>query len=102
MVRARHGRAATCYNAAMKIGPTEILDTYAEAFGARFTRLIITAADEHWLDAALRSITGHGTNGHGRKSARSRPASRRTLRSDLPHHCLLQRSSGRNRNLLAW
>jgi formylmethanofuran--tetrahydromethanopterin N-formyltransferase len=46
----------------MKIGPTEILDTYAEAFGARFTRLIITAADEHWLDAALRSITGYGTS----------------------------------------
>ena len=37
----------------MKIGPTEILDTYAEAFGARYTRLIITAADDYWLDAAL-------------------------------------------------
>src|SRR5262245_14209251 len=46
----------------MKIGPTEILDTYAEAFGARFTRLIITAADKHWLDAALRSITGYATS----------------------------------------
>jgi formylmethanofuran--tetrahydromethanopterin N-formyltransferase len=46
----------------MKIGPTEILDTYAEAFGARYARLIITAADEHWLDAALRSITGYGTS----------------------------------------
>ena len=46
----------------MKIGPTEILDTYAEAFGARFTRIIVTAADEHWLDAALRSITGYGTS----------------------------------------
>src|SRR5262245_19987596 len=46
----------------MKIGPTEIIDTYAEAFGARYTRLIITAADEYWLDAALRSITGYGTS----------------------------------------
>jgi len=46
----------------MQIGPTQILDTYAEAFGARFTRLIITAANAHWLDAALRSITGYGTS----------------------------------------
>jgi formylmethanofuran--tetrahydromethanopterin N-formyltransferase len=46
----------------MRIGTTEILDTFAEAFGARFTRLIITAANEHWLDAALRSITGYGTS----------------------------------------
>jgi formylmethanofuran--tetrahydromethanopterin N-formyltransferase len=46
----------------MRIGPTEILDTYAEAFGARYTRLIVTAADDYWLDAALRSITGYGTS----------------------------------------
>ncbi len=46
----------------MHIGPTQILDTYAEAFGARYTRLIITAADDYWLDAALRSITGYGTS----------------------------------------
>jgi formylmethanofuran--tetrahydromethanopterin N-formyltransferase len=46
----------------MQIGPTKIVDTYAEAFGARYTRLIVTAADEHWLDAALRSITGYGTS----------------------------------------
>jgi formylmethanofuran--tetrahydromethanopterin N-formyltransferase len=46
----------------MRIGRTEILDTYAEAFGARFTRLIITAADDYWLDAALQSITGYGTS----------------------------------------
>src|SRR3954447_14725454 len=46
----------------MQIGPTEIIDTFAEAFGARYTRLIITAADEYWLDAAVRSITGYGTS----------------------------------------
>src|SRR5262245_43845959 len=46
----------------MKIGSTQVLDTYAEAFGARFTRLIITALDDYWLDAALRSITGYGTS----------------------------------------
>jgi formylmethanofuran--tetrahydromethanopterin N-formyltransferase len=46
----------------MRIGSTQILDTYAEAFGARFTRLIITAAETHWLNAALQSITGYGTS----------------------------------------
>jgi formylmethanofuran--tetrahydromethanopterin N-formyltransferase len=46
----------------MRIGNTEILDTYAEAFGVRYTRLIITAANEFWLDAALRSMTGYGTS----------------------------------------
>jgi formylmethanofuran--tetrahydromethanopterin N-formyltransferase len=46
----------------MKIGSTEIIDTYAEAFGVRYTRLIITAATDFWLDAALRSIAGYGTS----------------------------------------
>lgn len=46
----------------MKIGSTEILDSYAEAFGARYTRLIITAADDYWLEAALRALTGYGTS----------------------------------------
>ena len=46
----------------MRIGPTEILDTYAEAFGTRYTRLMITAADDHWLDAALRALAGYGTS----------------------------------------
>src|SRR3954453_21792960 len=46
----------------MRIGPTEILDTFAEAFGARYTRLIVTAVHDYWLDAALHSITGYGTS----------------------------------------
>ena len=46
----------------LRPGSTQILDTFAEAFGVRFTRLIITAADDYWLDAALRSITGYGTS----------------------------------------
>jgi formylmethanofuran--tetrahydromethanopterin N-formyltransferase len=46
----------------MRIGSTEIIDTYAEAFGARYTRLIITAANDFWLDAALRSLTGYATS----------------------------------------
>jgi formylmethanofuran--tetrahydromethanopterin N-formyltransferase len=54
--------SSACYNAGMHLGPTQILDTFAEAFGARYTRLIITAADDHWLDAAVRSLTGYGTS----------------------------------------
>jgi formylmethanofuran:tetrahydromethanopterin formyltransferase len=46
----------------MRIGTTEIVDTYAEAFGVRYTRLIISAANDFWLDAALRSITGYATS----------------------------------------
>jgi formylmethanofuran--tetrahydromethanopterin N-formyltransferase len=46
----------------MRIGSVEIVDTYAEAFGARYTRLLITAANDFWLDAALHSITGYATS----------------------------------------
>ncbi len=38
----------------MEILGTRIDDTFAEAFRMRYVRLIITAADEHWLDAAVR------------------------------------------------
>lgn len=44
------------------IGNTLIDDTFAEAFGMRFTRLIVTAADEHWLDAAAREFTGYSSS----------------------------------------
>ncbi len=46
----------------MRIGTTLIDDTFAEAFGTRYTRLIVTAYDEHWLDAAVRSFTGYATS----------------------------------------
>ena len=46
----------------LKIGNTEIVDTFAEAFGMKFTRLIVTAYDEHWLDAALREFTGFSSS----------------------------------------
>ncbi len=46
----------------MHIGPTLILDTFAEAFRMRYARLIVTAADEHWLDAALREVCGYGAS----------------------------------------
>lgn len=46
----------------MQLGTTQIIDTFAEAFGARYTRLIVTAADDYWLDIALGEITGYGTS----------------------------------------
>jgi formylmethanofuran--tetrahydromethanopterin N-formyltransferase len=46
----------------MHIGPTEIVDTFAEAFGMRYTRLIVTAADDYWLQAALVEATGYASS----------------------------------------
>jgi len=44
------------------IGTTQIVDTFAEAFRLRYARLIVTAHDEHWLDAAVRAVCGYGTS----------------------------------------
>jgi len=46
----------------MRIGPTEIVDTFAEAFTLRYARLVVTAHDRHWLDAAAASFCGYGTS----------------------------------------
>ena len=46
----------------MEINGTWIDDTFAEAFGMRFTRVDITAHDEYWLDAALNEVTGYGSS----------------------------------------
>jgi formylmethanofuran--tetrahydromethanopterin N-formyltransferase len=46
----------------MQIGPTLIEDTFAEAFRVRYARLIVTAHDDYWLQAALRSVTGYATS----------------------------------------
>jgi formylmethanofuran--tetrahydromethanopterin N-formyltransferase len=46
----------------MRIGPTEILDTFAEAFSARYARLIVTAVDDHWVEAAAREATGYAAS----------------------------------------
>ena len=47
---------------AMRIGPTRIEDTFAEAFRMSYARVIITADDEGWLDAAAREFTGYATS----------------------------------------
>jgi formylmethanofuran--tetrahydromethanopterin N-formyltransferase len=41
---------------------TYIEDTFAEAFGMRYTRLIVTAADEYWLQAGLAEVTGYSSS----------------------------------------
>lgn len=46
----------------MKLGPTIIDDTFAEAFGMKYSRLVITAYDQHWLDAATREFTGFSSS----------------------------------------
>ncbi|MBS0209698.1 MAG: formylmethanofuran--tetrahydromethanopterin N-formyltransferase [Planctomycetes bacterium] len=46
----------------MLLNHTEIEDSFAEAFRMRFTRVIVTAHDEHWLTAALAAFTGYGTS----------------------------------------
>ena len=46
----------------MNIGPTTILDTFAEAFRMRYARVLVTAADDYWLEAALRALSGYGTS----------------------------------------
>lgn len=38
------------------------LNAHAEVFTARYVRLLVTAADAHWLDAAVTSLSGYGTS----------------------------------------
>jgi formylmethanofuran--tetrahydromethanopterin N-formyltransferase len=46
----------------LKIGTTEIVDTFAEGFTMWYARLIITAIDQFWLDAGLREFCGFATS----------------------------------------
>ena len=46
----------------MLIESTQVVDTFAEAFRVRYARLVVTAADAHWLDAAVRAACGYGTS----------------------------------------
>jgi formylmethanofuran--tetrahydromethanopterin N-formyltransferase len=46
----------------LNIGPTLIEDTFAEAFGMRYCRLIVTALDDYWLNAAMREFTGYSAS----------------------------------------
>ena len=46
----------------LQIGATIIDDTFAEAFGMRFARVLVNAHDEHWLQAAVAELTGYGSS----------------------------------------
>jgi formylmethanofuran--tetrahydromethanopterin N-formyltransferase len=46
----------------VKIGTTVVDDTFAEAFPMKFTRLIVTAHDDHWLRAAVRECSGYAAS----------------------------------------
>ena len=46
----------------MEIGGTRIEDTFAEAFRMRYVRLVVTAHDAHWLEAAVREFTGYSSS----------------------------------------
>ncbi len=46
----------------MNLGSTFVDDTFAEAFGMSYTRLLVTAHDEYWLDAAAREVTGYSSS----------------------------------------
>jgi formylmethanofuran--tetrahydromethanopterin N-formyltransferase len=46
----------------MHIGPTEIADTFAEAFPMVAARLVVTAATSNWAETAARTMTGYATS----------------------------------------
>jgi formylmethanofuran--tetrahydromethanopterin N-formyltransferase len=46
----------------VQISGTWIEETFAEAFRMRYVRLVVTAHDEHWLDAAVREFTGYSSS----------------------------------------
>ena len=45
-----------------ELGGAAVADTFAEAFGMRFTRIVITAASDGWALEAARSATGFATS----------------------------------------
>ena len=46
----------------MHFGSTQIEDTFAEAFRMRYCRLIVTAHDAYWLDAATTEFCGYSSS----------------------------------------
>jgi formylmethanofuran--tetrahydromethanopterin N-formyltransferase len=46
----------------VEISGTRIEDTFAEAFRMRYVRLVVTAHDAHWLEAAVREFTGFSSS----------------------------------------
>jgi len=46
----------------LKIGQTTIEDTFAEAFSMRYARVLVTAANERWLNAGIAEFSGYGSS----------------------------------------
>jgi formylmethanofuran--tetrahydromethanopterin N-formyltransferase len=46
----------------VQLGETYIEDTFAEAFGMRYVRLIVTAHDRYWLLAGAMEFTGYASS----------------------------------------
>ena len=46
----------------MELNGVEIEDTFCEAFGAVFTRILVTARNEKWANIAAQVATGYGTS----------------------------------------
>ncbi len=46
----------------MELRGTKILDTFAEAFDMRYVKLLLTAHDDYWLQAAIREYTGYSSS----------------------------------------
>jgi formylmethanofuran--tetrahydromethanopterin N-formyltransferase len=46
----------------VEIRGTRIEDTFAEAFRMRYARLVVTAHDDYWLDAAVREFAGYSSS----------------------------------------
>jgi formylmethanofuran--tetrahydromethanopterin N-formyltransferase len=46
----------------MELNGVEIEDTFCEAFGGFFTRILITAKNEKWARIAAQVSTGYGTS----------------------------------------
>ncbi len=49
----------------MNLNGVEIEDTYCEAFGGFFARILVTAINEKWVKVAAQEISGYGTSGIG-------------------------------------
>lgn len=59
---AKHGDLSTWSLYGVQLGETYIEDTFAEAFGMRYARLIVTAHDRYWLMAAAYEFTGYASS----------------------------------------
>ena len=46
----------------MQLNGVTIDDTFAEAFGMKATRVLITAIDHHWAMQAAHTMTGFATS----------------------------------------